>query len=356
MADIAVVGAGLLGRLLAWQLLEQGNKVTLYDKDTGHGEQSAGIVAAAMLAPVTEVADAEPVIYQKGLYGFAHWDKWRQQLLATTGIDIAYQQQGSVVLAHRQDVGDYQHFINTLAGIDVLANDSVKPLTNMQLQALEPSLAGFDHACFLPEEGSLDNTALFKALAQRINDLNATWHRESEVADIDIEQFKHFDHVLDCRGIGAVSASAISGSLRGVRGEVIKVHAPEVDISRPVRLMHPRYKLYIAPKPNGYFVIGATQIESSDEQAITVRSSLELLSALYSVHKGFSEAHIVEQWARCRPALTDNLPRVIQSDNCIIVNGMFRHGYLLSPIVAAQTLQILAGETANIWPEIVNKH
>lgn len=350
MASVAVVGAGLIGRLLAWQLLEQGESVTLFDKDTGQGEQSAGIVAAAMLAPITEVADAEPVIYQKGLAGFDYWAKWQQELLVATGIDIAYQQQGSIVLAHSQDQGDYQHFLAMLAGISVLPEDTVKPLNKQQLFELEPSLAGFEYACFLPEEGSLDNAALFKTLAKRIQDLGGQWQVQFEVGDIASQEFAKFDHVLDCRGFGA--KHAIDG-LRGVRGEVIKVYAPEVDITRPVRLMHPRYKLYIAPKPDGYFVIGATQIESNNEQAITVRSSLELLSALYSVHKGFSEAHIVEQWARCRPALADNLPMIQQHGKCISINGLFRHGYLLSPVVVTQTLQLLAGENASIWPEII---
>ena len=123
---------------------------------------------------------------------------------------------------------------------------------------------------------------------------------------------------------------------------------------RPVRLMHPRYKLYIAPKPNNEYIIGATQIESDSEQPVTVRSSLELLSALYSVHSGFAEAEILSQVARCRPAFDDNLPQLRCYGKRMVVNGLYRHGYLLSPVVVSQAVEILEGKQPVIWPEIVS--
>jgi len=78
--------------------------------------------------------------------------------------------------------------------------------------------------------------------------------------------------------------------LRGVRGELIHVHAPDVDITRPVRLMHPRYSIYVVPRAGHRYVIGATSIESDDMKAITVQSTLELLSSAFSISSGFSEA------------------------------------------------------------------
>jgi len=175
------------------------------------------------------------------------------------------------------------------------------------------------------------------------------WHTQSLHTTLDIQTFSAFDHIIDSRGFGA--SGDIKG-LRGVRGEVIRVHAPEVNISRPVRLMHPRYKLYISPRPNHVYVIGATQIESEDEGHVTVRSSLELLSALYAVHTGFAEARIIEQEARCRPAFSDNLPQITQQAKVLEINGLFRHGYLLAPAVIGQALQMLGLDTALVWPEI----
>src|SRR5207253_9790934 len=100
------------------------------------------------------------------------------------------------------------------------------------------------------------------------------------------------------------------GDLRGVRGEILRVHAPEVSLTRPIRLRHPRYPVYLVPRPKNHYVIGATAIESEDEGRITIRSTLELLTTEYSVHPGFGEARILETMAALRPAFSDNVARV----------------------------------------------
>jgi glycine oxidase len=75
---------------------------------------------------------------------------------------------------------------------------------------------------------------------------------------------------------------------------------------------------------------------------MSVRSSLELLSATYSVHPGFAEARIVNQLTNCRPALVDNLPRIEQQDGVTRINGLYRHGYLFSPAIVEKALAQLA--------------
>jgi len=72
-----------------------------------------------------------------------------------------------------------------------------------------------------------------------------------------------------------------------------------------MRVVHPRYPLYVAPKPNRVYVIGATEIESEDMSPASVRSTLELLSAAYAVHSGFAEARILEVATQCRDRLDE---------------------------------------------------
>ena len=135
--------------------------------------------------------------------------------------------------------------------------------------------------------------------------------------------------LFDCRGLGA---RGDWHALRGVRGEVIRIHAPEVTLTRPTRLLHPRYPIYIAPKPGGVFVIGATEIESDDLSPVSVRSTLELLSAAYTVHPGFAEARVLEISAQCRPVLRDNLPALRWlGPRRLQINGLYRHGFLIAP-------------------------
>lgn len=106
--------------------------------------------------------------------------------------------------------------------------------------------------------------------------------------------------------------------------------------------MHPRYRLYLVPRGHNHlYVVGATQIESNDRGPVTVRSSLELLSAAYSLHSGFAEARIVELRTNCRPALRDNLPKIECEQGLIRVNGLFRHGFLLSPALGAEVVHYL---------------
>tara|TARA_R110000787_G_scaffold172321_3_gene284960 strand:+ start:18 stop:413 length:396 start_codon:yes stop_codon:yes gene_type:complete len=103
--------------------------------------------------------------------------------------------------------------------------------------------------------------------------------------------------------------------------------------------MHPRYQLYIAPKNNGHYVVGATEIESDDSAPMTVRSAMELLSAAYSVHAGFAEANIRQHVSQLRPAFSDNQAKIIGDNALIQVNGLYRHGFLIAPIVLAQVIE-----------------
>jgi glycine oxidase len=140
--------------------------------------------------------------------------------------------------------------------------------------------------------------------------------------------------VIDCRGLAAQDSLP---DLRGVKGEMVVLRSPDVTLTRPVRLLHPRFPLYIVPRGDGIFMLGATQIESEERGRASARSVMELLSAAYALHPAFGEAEVLEIGADARPAFPDNLPRVTRRGDTIHVNGLFRHGFLLSPSVARMT-------------------
>jgi glycine oxidase len=140
--------------------------------------------------------------------------------------------------------------------------------------------------------------------------------------------------VIDCRGLAARGAQP---GLRGVKGEMILIETDEVELSRPVRLIHPRWPLYVIPRGGNRFMLGATSIEAEDT-GVSVRSALELLGAAYAVHPAFAEARIVEFGSGLRPAYSDNLPRIAVHNDKIAVNGLYRHGFLLAPALAELTL------------------
>lgn len=339
-SSFAILGAGLMGRMLAVSLARIGHTVTVYEAQDASGQGSAARVAAAMLAPLAESAVTEPGVVRMGQHGLTRWP----QLLAQLQQPVFFQQNGTLVVWHRQDAADAARlrlqFETTHAALPTLP--AMQTLDSAALAQVEPTLAGrFAQGMYLPGEGQLDNRQLLTALAYEMEQLGVTvhWNTPKEPSDFSPGTPGQPDWLLDCRGLGARTQWK---ALRGVRGEVVRVHAPEVTLQRPTRLVHPRYPIYIAPKEDHLFVIGATEIESDDMSPASVRSALELMSAAYAVHSGFAEARIVEIATQCRPTLPDNLPAVRQSAERVLeINGLYRHGFMISPALLDIVLELL---------------
>jgi len=326
--NIAVVGFGLAGRLAALEL-SKSHHVTVFEANDEQTPNSAGKVAAAMLAPLAESVLCEADLAIMGLNSLKLWP----EIISELEGDVFFQQQGTLIVAHQQDKGDLQSFIQRIKPI---AGHSAQVLNAQQIAQLEPELTNrFNQGVFLPCEGQIDNQAFYKASFSMLNKrkVKFVFNQRVSIKNGEINN-RAFDYIIDCRGLGAKTDKPV----RGVRGEVARLHAPEVNLTRPVRLMHPRYPIYIAPKPNNEYVIGATEIESDDNGPATVRSTLELLSAAYTVHSGFAEARLLNIQTGLRPAFSDNRPTVLKEGNVISINGLYRHGYMLAPTLVAVAL------------------
>ncbi len=335
--NIAIAGVGLVGRILALNLLKHGHKLTLFDEDEAYGDASAGFTAAGMLALFAELETAESSIFARGLRSIYLWP----HLLEQVGISDAYQLKGSIITAHPQDLSELDHFIETLQS-KVDEASTIVTLNREEIIALEPDLEQHNKAFYIPHEGQVDAQWFMKATSDLLlHHPNVTWHQETKVDEVSNgtlsynERKEEYDWVFDARGLGAQEDFE---NLRGVRGEVFWLEAPEVKLTRPTRMLHPRYKIYIVPRPNDMYIIGATEIESEDKSPMSVRSSLELLSAVYSMHSGFAEARIIKCATNCRPTLKDNLPKIINEDKLTRINGLYRHGYLLAPAIVEEAL------------------
>ncbi|MCP8898716.1 glycine oxidase ThiO [Gilvimarinus xylanilyticus] len=333
-AHIGIAGAGLLGQLLAWQLSMKGFQVSLFDAASASSPNSAAHTAAGMLAPISEAAVAGPEVYTMGLYGLKRWQTWLGQLGPQAS--QCFHRQGSLLVAHPQDECELQQFLADTRCLNNEPDCAINSLNQAQLQQLEPDLSQqFRSGLLLEPEGHLDNREILEYLRQVLQSNKVAYHEQTpvEVAPytlkaINTAQQWRFDLVIDCRGAGARHSNR---GLRGVRGETLHLQTTEVHFIRPVRLMHPRYQLYVVPKPDHRFVIGATQIESEDTSPISVQSSLELSSAVYTLAPAFAEARILEAGVNLRPAFSDNLPQCFSRPGLLTANGLFRHGYLLAP-------------------------
>lgn len=319
---IAVIGAGIAG---AWQALlfaKAGHAVTLHERGDDAMADATSHWAGGMLAPWCESEVSEPLVSRLGLRSLALWREHAP--------DTSFN--GSLVVAHPRDRSDFERFARMTSGHRRLQRDDVSKL--------EPSLDGrFREALFFPDEGHVEPRRVLPELHARIRAAGGTIAFGSAPEPADIEGL-----AIDCRGLAARDTFP---DLRGVKGEEIIVETDEIVLSRPVRLLHPRWPLYIIPREHHRFMIGATSIECEDD-GVSVRSALELLSAAYAVHPAFGEARIVEIGAGLRPAFPDNLPRIAIDKNRIAVNGLYRHGFLLAPALAELTLGYVArGEIDN---------
>lgn len=347
--QIGIVGGGLVGYLLACSLHRKKHDITVITAADYIGSQSAAYAAAGMLSPLLELENSEPLIYQLGMDSLPLW----KTLLPSFRQNVFQQFSGSIITAHPNDRSELSRFIRCLKA--KLPTCDVEKLEEDKLKIMEPEL-NFSFGYFSPDEGQLSSRMLMCAMADELSEHQVTMHcktRATEVAPRAVythDGCYHFDIVFDCRGHQATDAF---DDLRAVRGELIYLHAPEVKISRPIRLLHPRYNIYIAPRPNSVYLIGASEIESHDDSPISVRTCLELLTAAYSVVPGFSEARIIETVTGLRPALKSNLPVVKHQDGLIAINGLYRHGFLIAPAIINDVLTLVEqGEKHLKYPEI----
>ncbi len=346
MPHVAIAGAGLAGRLVAWRLVRTGWRVSLFDARQRRDARSPSMVAAAMLAPLAELAVAGGAVYALAQQAMALWPQWLDALHADSGRSVYYRREGTLVLAHAADAGSLQQFECLLRRKLPAAHAmQIKTLDAAALAAVEPALAGrFPQGLLLEGEGQLANDELMAALAVALDAAGVQWHEGVEVQHLAEHELHSAlgvcsaDAVIDTRGLGARTDWP---GLRGVRGEILTVACEGVALQRPVRLMHPRYQLYVAPRPGHRYVVGATELESEDSGPATLRSVLELGSALYSLHPAFAEARVLNIAAALRPTLDDHCPALRQQAGVWQLNGLYRHGFLCAPALVDQLTQRL---------------
>ncbi len=313
---VRVIGAGVAGLTAAYQFARAGCHVDVIERREGPG-LGCSFLAGGMISPWCEEEGAEPLVVELGVESLRYWTEIVP--VATT--------HGSLVLAPARDRTE-------LARFERLTNEHER-IGAAKIAALEPDLAGrFDEALFFPREAHLDPRAATAALAGRL----AAMDNVSLFYGVDAGQLlDDADWTIDCRGFDA--RDALPG-LRGVKGEMLVLFTREVTLSRPIRFIHARHPVYIVPRGDGRFMIGATMIENEEAGRITARAMLELLGAAYAVHPAFAEAEIVETGAGVRPAFADNLPGLRIEGRIIYVNGLYRHGFLAAPALARRAAAI----------------
>lgn len=297
---ITVLGMGVAGLCAATALTEAGLAVQL----AAPQGPSASHLAGGMLAPFCE-AEAAPALVTTLGRGAAGW--WEARV---PGVHRC----GTLVIAPPRDGTELRRFASRSTGHQALDGTGIA--------ALEPALAGrFSRGLFFADEAHLDPRAALAALAATLRAKGVAFDRTAQ------------GQIVDCRGIAARDRLP---ALRAVRGEMLLLRCPDLTLSRPIRLLHPRFPCYLVPRGKNTFMLGATMVESDHAGPITARSTMELLSAAFAIHPTLAEAEIIETGAGLRPAYADNIPTVQHDAGRWHLNGLYRHGFLLAPALAQQ--------------------
>ncbi len=315
---ITVIGAGVAGLTTALALAERGARVEVVERSAALGLDACSQYAGGMLAPWCEGENTEKVVIELGLESLSYWPR----------VHPLTEQHGSLVVAQGRDAVELDRFARRSTHHQMI--DAAR------IAALEPDLGGrFARGLFFAEEGHLDPRKALASLAARLAE-----HGVAIRFGVDGDGLSPDANVVDCRGLAARDRQA---DLRGVRGEMLHVYCPDISLRRPVRLLHPRIPLYIVPRGEGRFMIGATMVESDARGHASARAVVELLNGAYALHPAFADAEILEVGCDVRPAYLDNIPQVRRDNGRVYVNGLYRHGFLLSPAMARMAADLMLG-------------
>ncbi|BBL53590.1 glycine oxidase ThiO [Bartonella quintana] len=313
LKNILIKGAGVGGLTVAYMLQQKGASVTV-SAPLCSPIGTASWYAGGMLAPYCERENAEQIVEDLGIQAIEWWCKTLPNLVIRNG---------TLVVAPTRDKVELERFL--------MRTHNHKIIKGTEIAHLESDFAErFNCALFYENEAHLDPRKALITLKENLIQNGARF--------VDVETTEtNFDIIIDATGIARLGKDK---NIRGVRGEMLLVRSTDIKLVRPIRLLHPRFPVYVVPRQDNIFMIGATMIESDFDGAISARSMMELLNAAYTLHPAFAEAEIVETGVGVRPCYPDNFPSVYKHGNYISINGFYRHGFLLSPEMAKRAMKL----------------
>ena len=350
MDDCLIIGGGVIGLSLAYQLARDGARVRVIDRgETGREASWAG---AGMLPPAKLRPTDDPYQQLAGL-AIELQPQWAAMLREETGLDNGYRRTGALYVAYATDSeATLRRELTrwTAAGLQAA------PLSPDDVQRLEPGLAPPRYGVHLPEEAQLRNPRHLRALetACRLRGVTITAGVEARRFTIAGERVVGVETNLGTLAAGAycVTSGAWSRGLladfgavpaiRPVRGQIVLLRT-ERGAPRHIINDGPRY---LVPRDDGRVLIGSTEEDVGFDKRTTVGGVAGLLEFARALLPPLGEAQFERSWAGLRPATADGLPylgRLPRVVNAYIAAGHFRSGLTLSPATAVVMSQLIRG-------------
>lgn len=359
MDDVLVLGGGVIGLSLAWELSGRGVRVRVIDR--GPPGREASWAGAGILPPGARAA-GDPYLQLAGLSHQLH-PQWAARLREQTGIDTGYRRCGGVYVARddaqaaalREAMDDWRR-----------RHIRAEALSLGDLMEFEPALrrAGRNDlrlACLLPDEAQLRNPWHLRALQAACERLGVVieghvaaegLHRTGDrVAAVETSTgVRAAERYCICSGAWTGSLLAGLGvdvPIKPVRGQMVLLATGE---NRMRRIVHVGDR-YLVPRDDGRILAGSTEEDAGFDSRTTAQEIAELLRFALDLAPGLRDAQVERAWAGLRPASADGMPylgRLPGLENAYVAAGHFRSGLELSPGTAAVMAQLILGEVPEI--------
>ncbi len=361
---ILIIGGGVIGLGIGWQLAKAGASVAIYEQ--AEAGRAASWAAAGMLAPLAEAHTEEPELLTLGCQSLARYPQWVRELEADAGMSIGYRVEGTLIVGLEPD--DTHQLRHLYASQQELGLD-VEWLTGRAGRDIEPALSPRVTAAIRCEtDHQVDNRLMVKALQRAYQGCGGALHENNAVESIQIENGvatgimtqdgeKHKGDII-VLSAGCESAQiqglpdAIRPPVRPVKGQMLALQMEEgITVKNVIRTVRARYptSVYLVPRTDGRLIVGATSEEMGFDTRLTAGGVFELLRGAWEAVPGVYELPLLETWAGLRPGSRDNAPILGETpiESLIYATGHYRNGILLTPITAYEISKlILTGETS----------
>jgi glycine oxidase len=356
---ILIVGGGIIGLSIGWELARAGRRVEVFERETvGSG---ASRTAAGMLAPDAELEFEETTLHALNKESRRRWPDYAARLEADTGVDVGLRTEGTLVVADDRDSAEAlkrRYRFQKEHGLEV------EWLSGREARDKEPFLApDLAGAVWSPGDHQVNNRSVVDALAKGVRKHGGTIHEETPVdavaPDADRPAVRTEDGervegaaVVLAAGAWARSLDGLEAPLpiRPVKGEIMVLEATAAfDLAHVVR----GPDAYVVPKDDGHVAVGATAEEQGFDPDVTAGGLYDNLEGGWEVVPGILDLPVRCTCTGFRPASRDNAPLLgpASDPGVVVATGHYRHGILLTPVTAQEVARYLLDGTVSKWME-----
>jgi glycine oxidase len=334
---VGVVGSGIIGCAIAFELADRGADVMVFDARTLAG--GATQASAGILAPYIEAHEGGP-LHDLTVRGLAEYDPFVGRVRAATDVTFEYRRCGTLEIA---DTDERARELQSRVSVD---GPSLRWLDAPALRDAVPSLTHGARGGILCEaHGYVSVPSFVDALADGASRLGGSFHLSAAVERIELRTrdvvihtvlASHgFDRVVVCAGAWTPSIDAdglTSGGIRPVRGQLVRLRAESLAIPRILW----GSRCYIVPWQDGTVLVGATSEDVGFDERATVEGVGGLLDAATALVPALASATFVDVRVGLRPATPDGMPILgpAKDPRVLYAAGHFRNGVLLAPLTA----------------------